>query len=816
VQSVLQDVRFALRTLRRRSLFAAVTITTIALGIGAATSVYSVVDGVLLRPLPFREPSRLVAVWQTFPNWRKEQVLAARWDRIPLSFPEYRDLRDRARTLDGIALWRVKSARLDEGERAEVVSTVQASSSLLAVLGVRPLIGRTFLAGEDLPNGPGVALVRYEQWQSRYGGNADILGRVVYLDERPYTIVGVLPPRFTVGRTNASEVAPAFWIPAGQMAGSEYYDRTGHDYHAVARLAPGVRLKDASREAARILHAASDSSLGPHGTRLVEWQSDQTRHARAPLLALLGAVGLLLVIACANVATLLLGEGSTRDREMAARLALGARRRRLARQLLTESLVLAIAGGALGTTLAWSGTRGLLALAPPDIPGLGAVRMDGRILAFALATMVATGLLFGVAPALASARTDVSGVLLGGSRAMTQRRGALQRALVAGELALSMMLLVGAGLLLRSLDRILAVDPGFRPGGLLVIETSLPLAMAAEGSAVHKIYSAVLTRVAGFPGVRAATVATSPPFAGRAGISSVETESDGMSTARRDARSAAEHRTVSPGYFATLGTPLLAGRDFSPTDRAGAPSVAVVSEALARRDFPRGSPIGRRVRFLGEWRTIVGVVGDVRHSRLTSDIQPVIYMPFAQRDMWTMTLVVRATTALEANAGSLAPAVRRAVTEADPRLTVTAGTPMVELVRRTFAEERYRATLMSLFGVLAVTLTAVGVYGVTSRSVAHRTREVGIRLALGASPGVVVRQLAGSTLVGVGVGVAAGLVGSALVGGVLSPFLFGVDRGDPITYAGVVALLGAVSVAASWMPARHAGRIDVTNALRAE
>jgi predicted permease len=810
-----QDIRFALRALRRRPLFATVAIVTIALGIGSATSIYSVVDGVLLRPLPFREPDRLVGVWQMLPEWRADPILRAHWDRIPLSHPEYRDLRDRARTLDGIAIWWRGSARLEAGERVEVVTTLHASASLLGLLGVRPRLGRMFLPGEDLPGAPGVALLSHEEWSRSFGADPEVLGRTVRLDERSWTIVGVLPARFSVGRTRERDGAPpAFWLPAGQTAGSDFELRGNHRYTAVARLAPGVTLAHARDEVAAILRAATHQPS--EGSRLVAWSADQTRDARGPLFVLLGAVGVLLLVACTNVATLLLGEASVREHEMATRLALGAGRERIAGQLLTESLVLAAVGGALGLAIAWAGTRALVALAPPDVAGLGGVRMDGRVLGFAIAAVLATGLLFGLAPALAASRADPGVVLHRSGWHNTRGRGALQRAFVAAEVALSVVLLVGAVLLLRSLDRVTAVDPGFRPDGLLVLETSLPHTLSGDGEAPRRIYEEAVARLAALPGVRAATAGTRPPFAGRPGVSGLQIEGEPASPGTDAPLHETEHRTVAPGYFATLGVPLLAGRDFREADRAGAPSVAVVSATLARRYFPDGSPVGRRVRILGESRTIVGVVGDVRHERLTSGAEPVLYMPLGQRDVWTLTLVVRAARGRPSDAAELAYSARRALADVDPRLVVTTATTMDVLLRRSFAEERYRTTLLSLFGALAALLAAVGTYGVSSRAVARRARETGIRLALGATPAAVVRQLVGGTLSGVALGVVAGLVGAAVATRALTPFLFGVRATDPATYVGVVTLLALVSMGASWLPARRAGRVAVVPMLRAE
>jgi putative ABC transport system permease protein len=813
---ILQDIRFALRTLRRRPLFTAVAVTTIALGIGAATSIFSIVDGVLLRPLPFREPARLVAVWQTFPAWKKEPMLAYMWDHITLSLPEFRDLRDKATSFASVGAWAGGSVLLVDGDKTEQVTTLRVSATLLDVLGVRPYLGRMFLPGEDVPNAPPVVLVSYEQWQSRYGGRPDILGTVVHFEEKPQMIIGVLRPRFTIGRSERRDGgAPAFWTPVGQNSGSDYNERTNHSYRTIARLRPGVTMERALQEATILLRDPKKGDA--EGTRLVDWQWDQTREARAPLFVLLGAVGLLLMVACANVATLQLGEATTREHEMAARQALGAPRARLVAQLLIESLTLAFAGGVLGAALAWGGTRLLVALAPGRIPGIDAVTMDGRVLAAATLAIVLTGILFGLMPAVMLSRAGPGALLRGGAGQSARGPGTLQRTMIAAELALSVVLLVGAGLLTRSFDRITRVDPGFTEENLLVVQTSLPRSLTRDTATIRAVYDAAVSRMRSLPGVESATQMTHVPFSGGFSSSSIVVEGeDGVvprSPIPKDARRyEAQQRTAEPGSFAVMRMPLLAGREFTVVDRGGAPNVAIVSEALARRNFPSGSPIGKQVYFQGAWRTIVGVVGDVRYSRLTKDVEPTIYTPFAQRDMWSRTIVVRTA----GDPLALSQSVRRALLETDSRLVLTKVSAMDELIRRSFAEERYRTMLISLFGILAVVLASVGMYGVTSRAVARREREVGIRLALGATEWRIVRQIVSYTLAGVGVGIAAGMAGSFALGRAITPFLFGVSATDPATYIAILTLLTAVSIAASWIPARRAGRIAVMRVLRGE
>lgn len=808
MSELVHDVRFALRSLRRRRGFACVAITTVALGVGAATSMYTVIDGVLLRPLPYRQSSRLVAVWQTYPGWKKEPILAPMWDRIPLSIPEYRDVRAQ-KIYENAGIWAGGAVTITDGDHPELVGTTRASASLLDVLGERPLLGRMFVPNEDVPGGPRVVLVSYESWQSRFGGDRQILGRTVRLDDLPYTIIGVLPRGLTVGRQAASLLgAPVFWIPVGQDS-IDYRERTNHSYLTVARLAPGVSIDRAQLETSHLLSV--NESGHEKGVRVAGWQGDQVRDAKAPLLVLLGAAALLLGIACVNTATLSLGESATREQEMATRLAIGAGRGRLVRQMLTESLLVALAGGLVGVLCAAAGTRTLVALAPPRIPGLSAVHMDLRVLGAALVLTVTTGVLFGIAPAFVSGSTGPASLLRVGAGQTARGRASLQRGLVALELALSVVLVVGAGLLMRSLEKITAVDPGFRADHLLVVRTSLPRPVATDSARVVRFYDGLGTRLRAIPGVKAVTFGTQPPFNGGSSSSSIEREGAAGAGTPQATREA-QQRMVVPGFFATLGIPVRAGREFDAGDRAGAPNVAIVSDALARRDFPNESPLGKRVKYQRSWWTIVGVVGDVHYQKLTRDVEPTIYTPSAQRGTWSLQILIRSA----GDPAALSAPVRGAIQEVESRATIVAMDDMLELIRRSSLEERYRTLLVSLFGGMAILLAAIGIYGVTARAVSRRTREVGIRLALGATGERVVRLLVGQTLVGVVAGVVIGVLAALAASRLLSPFLFGIDAIDPATYAWMVALLALVSAVASWLPARRAGRLEVAGVLRGE
>lgn len=816
VEDLAQDVRYAVRTLRRRPVFAIVATLTMALGVGAATSIYSIVDGVLFRPLPFANAARIVQIWQTYPDWKTDPILAPNADRIELSLPEYRDLRNKTTAFSHIGVWADVRETLVDGDQRERVMTTRASASLLDVLGVRPFVGRSFLPDEDRPGAAAVAMVSYEMWQTRYAGARDVVGRTIHLDERAYTIIGVLPPALTLGRRAALQrAAPALWIPAGANAGADYEDRESRNYNAIARLAPGVTMERAEQNVRAV--PRDPSTTRNVETRLVEWQRDQTRDARRPLLLLLAGVAVLLLIACVNVATLLLGEAAAREHEMAARIALGAGRRRIIRQLLTESLTLAALGGALGVAVAWAGMRALVAIAPVEIPGMSDVRLDGRVIVAALLAVSVTGIVFGLAPTLTLSRTGPSSVFRRGAGQSARGRGAMQRVMIAIELALSVVLLAGAGVLARTFHNISSRDPGFRPEHLIFMNSALPRSLR-DSIGVHRIYEDAAARVAALPGVAGAVIGTEPPFMGGSGSASFALEGEvlpaagGSTDATVVRRHRAHYHAVGPGYFALFGVPLLAGRELQSSDRWGAPNVVVVSASLARRDFPAESPLGKRIRRAGVWWTIVGVVGDVPDEKLSHPIEPAIYSPFAQ-DGGAVgpTLIVRTNGAAPSTA-----VLQTALRQANAKFMVTAVYTSEGLIEQSFADERFRAMLMSMFAVLAAVLSTVGMYGVTARAVAGRTREVGIRIALGATTSSVVRTLMRQTMSGAAIGVAVGLGLAWFATRALAPFLFGVSATDPFTFVGITTLLGLTAALASWLPSRRVSRLDITAELRAE
>ncbi len=804
MDSLLLDVRFALRSLARRRLFTVVALGTIALAIGAATSIYSVVDGVLFRSLPYRDPGKLVAVWQTIPSWRKEPILAAQWDRVVLGYYDFRRWRDGQKSFSAVGAWTTRSMMITSGEAPEQVTSILVSPSLFDVLGVHALVGRTFLPGEDVLGGPRVALVSYDTWQTRFGGRRGVVGTNVVLDSVPFQLVGVLPKDFTIAR---GRPAPPFILVAGQDS-SDLESQDNHNYTTIGRLASGVTIERAATEANQLLRGAQ--SQPPRGIRLLEYQLDQTRDVRAPLFILLGAVGVLVLVACVNVATLLLGEAAAREPEMGARAALGATRWRLARQLLTESVILSAAGSALGVALAWWMTHLLIAIAPPRIPGIATARVDGRVLAVSSLLAILTGVLFGLVPSLALSSAGTARLLRAGGHS-GRGRARLQRILIGAELALSVVLLVGAGLLSRSLSKLTAVSPGFRTDRLLLVRTATGRGMFKDAAALRALYAVMMERVTALPGVSAVTAGVPLPFSGGTSSSLVHLPADLSLPEATAPRREAQQRVIVANFFQVLGIPLLAGRAFTVDDRLDGQLVAIVSEALARRDWPNESPVGKIIQYQGAMRTVVGVVGDTKVNKLGLDDQPTIYTPLTQR-LNSMTLVIRTS----GDPAAMTRSIRAAVHDAAPMMPVQSADLMEDRIRLSTAEERFRTLLIDLFGAIAGVLAAVGMYGVTARAVSRRTREVGIRVALGATAPSVIRLIVGGTMGGVAAGVAVGMLAAAAASQLLSPFLYGVGAHDPTTYAAIVALLAGVSVAASWIPARRAGRVQPATVLRGE
>ncbi len=814
-----QDLRFAVRTLLRRPLFTAIAVLTLALGIGANTAIFSVVNSVLLAPLPFREPDRLVVVWSSNPEAAKKIGLP---DELPTSMGPFNDWRAESRTLDHLSMVASDRATLTGRGEPEILNLVNVTGDLFDLLGTQPLLGRAIQPADEAA-GARVAVLSHRLWRRRFGGDPSIVGQALLLAGKPVTVVGVMPPSFAFPR--GAEMPAGFGFAAEPdlwfsmlLTPEQRQARGNHDSVCLGRLKPGIDRAVANAEmvalAARLAERYPDTDRG-WSVRVEPLREQLTGTVRPALLILSGAVALVLLIACINVANLFLAQAAARQKEVAVRTALGASRGRMVRQLLTESLLLALAGGAVGALLAVWSLRALAVLIPAGVR-VGGLGLDGRVLAFTFLLALAAGALAGLAPALQMTRSDLASTLRDGTRAgsMTFRGRRTLRGLVVAETAMAVLLAVGAGLLLRSFTRLTAVNPGFRPRGVLTAEVTLP--DSSRPPQIAAFYATALERLRAVPGVEAAGAVSNLPMSGAESLSSFVVE--GRPRPEPGQSSSADQRVATPGYFETLGVPLYSGRLFRDGDAAEAPRVAVIDETMARTYWPGVDPLGKRFHRGSadakqpNWITVVGVVGNVRNSGLHVEPRPQVYLPETQTTFSTMSLAVRT----KGDPRRLAAAVRAAVHTVDPSQAVSNMMTMDEMIDRSLAGRRFNLILLGLFAGLALVLSAVGIYGVMAYSVAQRTREIGLRMALGARRrtvlALVVRE-AGILTLG---GLAAGLILSFLATRLMASLLFGVGTNDPITLTAVSAALALVSLGAAYVPGQRATRVDPMVALRAE
>jgi predicted permease len=824
-----QDLRQGLRMLAKSPGFTIVAVLTLALGIGANTAIFSIVNAVLLRPLAYKDSPSLVNIWGKF----EKDGIPQNW----ISEPEYWDLLDHNESFSQIAAYSLGGrANLTRADAQPVqVSAANATAGVLPLLGIAPVLGRTFGADEDQPGHSHYALLSYSLWQSQFGADPNIISEPIQLDGETYSVVGVLPKGFSLGGKQD------LWTPLG-LDRTRSGNRGSHYLHVVARLKPAVDFAQGSAALTRFADDLRRTYPGNYGhgpeknfdMYMVLVKEQLVGKLRPALFVLLGAVAFVLLIACANVANLLLARASAREKELAIRAALGAGRARLVRQLLTESLILGFAGGLLGLALAYGGVDALRALAPANTPRMDEVQIDPLVLAFTFAVSLLTGLVFGLAPAWHVARTDLRESLNEAGRGTSAAGGTLnlRASLVVSELALAVLLLVGAGLLIRSFSRLLDVSPGFQTQHLLTMELSLPEKTYPDGAPVQKFYTQLMASVKTVPGIQAAGAVSQMPLADSYTSGSVFFEDTSIPDIPKLPELGnlpymeIDQRAATPEYFQAMEIPLVRGRLLSDADDANAPLVAVVDANFARRFWPHRDAIGQRVAIdtipnvkpaAPRWRTIVGVVGHVKHYSLDVEGREQIYFPhrqplygvFAPRDM---TLAVRTSI----DPASVTSAIREQVFAIDKGLPLYNIATMDQLVSNSVAQPRLNLSLLVAFAVLALALAAVGVYGVMAYAVTQRTQEFGIRMALGASPADVLKQvfLEGGRLAALGLGL--GLIAALALTRLMASMLYGVKPSDPLSLVVAAALLAVVALAACYIPARRATRVDPLVALRYE
>lgn len=804
-RELLHDLRHAARSLRKAPAFTFFAVLTLALGIGANTSIFSVVRGILLRPMPFAEPGQLATLWSTA-GGRSYPYFS------PLNLA---DIKAQNRTFAALAFFNTDAAVLTGRGEPVRLHVGSVSADLFDVLGVRPIAGRvTFTAAEDAENGANAVLLNETLWRTRFGADTTIVGTSVMLDGRAYPVVGIVP---------AASAWPAdaqIWLPL--QINPQKVSRGAVYVQAVGRVKPGVTIAAASADVGAIMTRLAAEYPGANkgvGAEVRELRGAVTGPVEGPLVILLAAVTLVLLIACVNVANLLLVRGVGRAPEMAVRAALGAGRGRLARQLVAESLLLAALGGVVGTVVAWLATRGLIAMAPSSIPRLDAVHMDATVLAVALGLTLITGLVFGLVPARQVVRASVSDTLREGGRGARGGRASTRArsTLVVAEVALAVMLVVGAGLLVQSFRRLMDVDPGFRTDHIVAFSVSLPGATYAEPARMDAFVTDLMTRLQAQPGVRDAGLVMALPLTPFSfGFSFLIDEHPKPADGEEPV---AQVRVASSGYFTTLGIPIVRGRGFNDHDRTGETPVLLITEQAARQFFPNDDPIGKHVRMgWGDGKggrvggEIVGVVRDVKPSSLAAAARPQIYLPFAQREVSSFAVVMRATgdpAAVLRGAGQALHAI-------DPNLPMTDPRTMDAVVSASVAQPRFYMTLLAAFAALALVLSAIGIYGVIAYIVGQRSREIGIRIALGASARTVLAMVLREGVAMTATGLVLGIAGALALTRFMSRLLFEVTPTDPATYGTTIGVLVGVAVAASLAPAIRAAREDPTVAMRAE
>lgn len=805
-RTLLSDLRFGARQLRVNLGFATVSILTLALGIGASTAIFSAVNPILFETLPYPHAKQIVMIWEM----RKDG------GRNNGSFGAYRGMVERSRTFETLAVTKVWRPTMTGNSQPERFEGQQVSATYLHLLGVQPAIGRDFQDSEDQLNGPKVVIISNSLWRRRFAADPSILGQTIRLDDNSYTVIGVMPATFENVLVPTAEI----WSPL-------QYDRSlpadgrewGHHLRTLGRMRPNVSLEQASQDLDGVLKSMIQMYPAvrfPQRLMVNPLQNEITGAVRPALLATLTAVILLLIIACVNVTNLLLARGAQRSGEFALRSALGAGRMRLLRQLLTESLLLALIGGALGMLLAAFGVRILVALSPPMLPRLNAIRMDGTVLTFGVAITTLIGLLVGLVPAIYASRGNLQQTIQQNSSRSTGGHQFTRRLLVVVEFALALVLLVSAGLLTRSLQRLFSISPGFNSSRLLTLQIQAT-GRKLDKDGIVRFFNQALETVRQVPGVNSAALTSQLPLSGDLDEYGVQFEA--LHNDKPEGGYSSFRYAVSPGYFETLGISLLRGRFLNAQDTTDAPLAVVLSESLVKHKFPNNEdPIGRRLHIgppSGPWFVVVGVVGDVKQASLALNQSDAVYVTLAQWPFVDTALSMVVRTRTDDLTAMIVP-VKNAIWSADKDQPIARVATMDDLLAATAAERRFAMVLFEAFGFVALILAATGIYGVLSGSVTERIREIGVRLALGATPGKILSLIIRQGVTLTGFGIAIGLIGAILASRVIISLLYGISPLDPVTYGGVIIILVAVSVIACWVPARRAAHVDPSITLRAE
>jgi len=808
VAALLQDLRYGIRTLAKNPGFTIVAVLTLALGIGANTAIFSVVDAVLLRPLPYPQSERLFVVYQTLPQDPAQNT--------GVSYPNYLDWTQQNQAFDSIAAARGNSQALSGQGEPTYIESGSVTSNYFDVLRVKPMLGRTLQSSDDALDASPVVVMSETLWRARFGADPAIVGKTITLEQHAVTVAGIVPAYF---HPSVPDSAAQLWVPLRQdgVFSDMHGRRAGHYLAVLGRLKPGVTAAQAQSEMAALQDRLAEQYPNENkgwGIRVVSLQADMAGNVRAALLVLLGAVGFVFLIACANVASLQLARAASRRKEIAIRVALGAGRQRLLRQFLTESVLLSFIGGAVGLVLAYEALQGLIAWLPADLPRVSEIHVDARVLAFGLALSVLSGVIFGLAPAWHSSESRLAEALEGARGAGEERTSHRARnAFVIAETALAIVLLIGAGLLIRSFARLQQVNVGFNPAQLLTAQVGLPRAKYAKPEQWISFYQQTLERMNALPGAQEAAVAVPLPLSDS--YINLAFEIEGRPPRAKSESPTADFVAISPNYFHVLQVPLLRGREFRGADSESGPKVCVISSSVAQQLFPNDSALGQRILIgypTNSSREIVGIVGDVKDSDLSARQTAQIYVPFVQNPLWAADIAVRA----RGNPSSLGGALREQIRAIDSALPVAEVKPMEEAIGSSIAQPRFRTALLSLFGAAALLLAAIGIYGVLAYTVTQQTREIGIRMALGANPGRVLRLVLARGLRLAGAGTVIGVLAALLLTRLLGSLLFDVSATDPLTFAAVAGLLLAVALLACYVPARRAMRVDPMVALRYE